>query len=56
MPPPLDVAVGSKNAVLAIVAWDWRGNLVFGFSNKVDTNILVQAEAEAILLYYCSEV
>lgn len=32
-----------------MVARDWRGKLVFSYSKRVNTNIPVQAEAEAIL-------
>jgi hypothetical protein len=43
-----DAAIGNSHSVLAIVARDWRGNLVFAHSKKAHTNILVQAEAEAL--------
>ena len=31
-----------------MVARDWRGTLVFPYSKRVNTNIPVQAEAEAV--------
>ncbi|KAL0010997.1 hypothetical protein SO802_006105 [Lithocarpus litseifolius] len=45
-----DAAVGDLSSCIAIVARDWRGNLVFAISKKVNTNVPVQAEAFAILL------
>ena len=45
-----DVAVGDLSSCIAIVVRDWRGKLVFAISKKVNTNILVQVEAKAILL------
>ena len=43
-----DAAIGNSHSVLAIVARDWRGNLLFAHSKKGHTNIPVQAEAEAL--------
>uniref|UniRef100_A0A2N9ET81 Reverse transcriptase domain-containing protein n=2 Tax=Fagus sylvatica TaxID=28930 RepID=A0A2N9ET81_FAGSY len=43
-----DAAIGQNYSVLAVVARDWRGNLVFALSKKVNTNVPVQAEAEAL--------
>ena len=45
-----DVAVGDLSSCIAIVVRDWRGKLVFAISKKVNTNIPVQAKANAILL------
>ena len=45
-----DAAVGDLSSRIAVVARDWRGKLVFAISQKVNTNIPVQAEANAILL------
>ncbi|XP_023887886.1 uncharacterized protein LOC112000011 [Quercus suber] len=45
-----DAAVGDFSSCIAVVARDWRGKLVFVISKKVNTNIPVQAEANAILL------
>ena len=42
-----DAAVGDLSSCIAIVARDWRGKLVFTISKKVNTNIPVQAEANA---------
>jgi hypothetical protein len=43
-----DAAIGPSYSVIAIVARDWRGSLLFALSKKVNTNIPVQAEAEAL--------
>ena len=43
-----DAAVGSIHSVIAVVARNWRGNLVFALSKKVNTNVPVQAEAEVL--------
>ena len=44
-----NAAIGNIWSYVAIVAWDWRGTLVFALSKKVETAIiLVQAEVEAI--------
>ena len=43
-----DAAVGSDKSFIAIVARDWRGELVFAYTKQVETNVPVQAEAEAI--------
>uniref|UniRef100_A0A2N9G7V8 Reverse transcriptase domain-containing protein n=1 Tax=Fagus sylvatica TaxID=28930 RepID=A0A2N9G7V8_FAGSY len=44
-----DAAVGRHFSSIATVARDWRGNMVFALSRKVNTIIPLQAEAEAIL-------
>jgi hypothetical protein len=44
-----DVAVGHCFSSIVVVACDWRGNMVFAFSRKVNTIIPLQAETEAIL-------
>ncbi|KAK7854792.1 hypothetical protein CFP56_030581, partial [Quercus suber] len=41
-------AVSSEDSVVALIARDWRENLVFAFSCKVNTNIPVQVMAEAL--------
>ena len=43
-----DAAIGPSYSVIAIVARDWRESLLFALSKKVNTNISVQAEAEAL--------
>ena len=43
-----DAAVGKFDSAIAMIARDWRGNLVFACSIKVNTNIPVQVEAEAL--------
>ena len=43
-----DAAVGKFDSAIAMIARDWRGNLVFACSIKVNTNIPIQAEAEAL--------
>ena len=43
-----DSAIGENNSYIAIVARDWRGALVFALSKRVETNVPVQVEAEAI--------
>ena len=43
-----DAAVGSDKSFTAIVTRDWRGELVFAHTKWVETNVPVQAEAEAI--------
>ena len=45
-----DVAIEDMSSCIAIVAKDWRGKLVFAISKKVNTNIPVQVETNAILL------
>ena len=45
-----DAAIGLNDSAVAVVARNWRGRLVFAVSSRVDTNIPVQAEAEAIRL------
>uniref|UniRef100_A0A2N9F3J3 RNase H type-1 domain-containing protein n=1 Tax=Fagus sylvatica TaxID=28930 RepID=A0A2N9F3J3_FAGSY len=52
------VAVGRSCAFIAVVVRNWRGSMVFALSKKVNTNVLVQAEAEAILwaLYIASSI
>ena len=42
-----DAAVGLDKSFIAIVARDWRGELVFAYTKQVETNVPVQAEAEA---------
>jgi hypothetical protein len=42
-----DAVVSESHAVISIVARDWRGFLVFAYAMRVNTNSLVQAEAEA---------
>ena len=45
-----DATVGDLSSCIAVVTRDWRGMLVSAISKKVNTNIPVQAEANAILL------
>ena len=45
-----DVAVGLDHSFIAIVAKDWRGALIFSLSKRVETNLPLQAEVEAINL------
>jgi hypothetical protein len=45
--------MGHSHAVIAVVARDWRGSLVFACSKKVNTNVPVQAEAEALRWSAC---
>ncbi|XP_050248620.1 uncharacterized protein LOC126695864 [Quercus robur] len=51
-----DAAVGLDHSFIAIVARDWRGDLIFSMSKRVKTNIPIQAEAEAINLATCVTV
>ena len=44
----VDVVVGRSYSVLAVVAKDQRGDLIFACSNKVNTNSPLQAEVEAL--------
>ena len=44
-----DVAIGPNFSSIAVVARDWRRNLVLALSKKAKTTIPLQAEAEAIL-------
>ena len=34
-----DAAVGVEDSAVALIARDWRGNLVFSFSYKVNTSL-----------------
>ena len=45
-----DAAVGLSYSSIAVVVRDWRGKLVFAHSKKVNTNVTLQAEADAIIL------
>ena len=40
-----DAAVGLDHSFIAIVARDWRGDLIFSMSKRVETNLPIQAEA-----------
>jgi hypothetical protein len=44
-----DAAVGHHYSSIAAVARDWRGNMIFAFTRKVNTIIPPQAEVEAII-------
>ena len=44
-----DAAVGDLSSCIAVVARDWRGKLMFACPKRVNTNVPVQAEANAIL-------
>ena len=48
-----DAAVGLDHSFIAIVARDWRGDLIFSLSKRVETNLPLQVEAEAINLATC---
>ena len=51
-----DAAVGSDHSFIAIMVRDWRGDLIFSMSKRVETNLPIQAEAEAINLATCVAV
>ena len=51
-----DAAVVLDHSFIAIVARDWRGDLIFSMSKRVETNLLIQAEVEAINLATCVAV
>ena len=40
--------MGLRFSVIAVVARDWRGELVLAYSKKVNTTLPLQAEAEAL--------
>ncbi|KAK9985739.1 hypothetical protein SO802_030690 [Lithocarpus litseifolius] len=44
----VDAAVGSRLSAIAAIVIDWREELVFAGSMKVNTTLPLQAEAEAI--------
>ena len=44
----VDAAVGPRFSIIAAVTRDWRGNVVFAGSRKVNTTIPFQAEVEAV--------
>ncbi|XP_050255022.1 uncharacterized protein LOC126700899 [Quercus robur] len=44
----VDVAVGPRFSAIAVVVRDWRGEVVFVGSKKVNTTLPLQAEVEAI--------
>ena len=44
----LDAAVGQSFSMLAVVAKDWRGDLIFTCLNKANTNSPFQVEVEAL--------
>ena len=48
-----DAAVGLDHSFIATMARDWRGDLIFSLSKRVETNLPLQAEAEAIILATC---
>uniref|UniRef100_A0A2N9IJ29 RNase H type-1 domain-containing protein n=1 Tax=Fagus sylvatica TaxID=28930 RepID=A0A2N9IJ29_FAGSY len=45
----VDVALGDSHSSLAMVVRDWRGTGVLAISQKANTSIPLQAEAEALL-------
>uniref|UniRef100_A0A2N9IIA7 Reverse transcriptase zinc-binding domain-containing protein n=1 Tax=Fagus sylvatica TaxID=28930 RepID=A0A2N9IIA7_FAGSY len=47
-----DAAIGKTCSCIAVVARDWRGEVVLAISKKTNTTIPLQAEAEALLLGY----
>ena len=44
----VDAAIGPFHSSIALVARDWRGDLVFACSKKAKTTFPLQAEAEAV--------
>ena len=48
-----DAAVGLDHSLIAIMARDWRGDLIFSMSKRVETNLPIQAKADAINLATC---
>ena len=44
----MDVAVGPHCFSITSITRDWKGELVFACSERVNTILLLQAEAEAI--------
>ena len=44
-----DAAVGGSFSCIAVVARNWRGEVVLALSRRVNTTIPLQAEAEALL-------
>ena len=48
--------MGLDQSFIAIVARDWRGDLIFSMSKRVETNLPIQVEAEAINLATCVAV
>ena len=48
--------MGLDQSFIAIVARDWRGDLIFSMSKRVETNLPIQVEAEAINLVTCVAV
>jgi ribonuclease HI len=44
-----DAAVGLSSSSIAVVARNWRGEVVLALSKRVNTTIPLQAEAEALL-------
>ena len=44
----MDVVVGPHCSSISSIARDWRGELVFACSKRVNTILPLQAEAEAI--------
>ena len=45
----VDAAVGPRFSAIAVVMRDWRGELVFAGSMKVNTTLPLQVEAEAVI-------
>ena len=45
----VDVAVGAHHSIVVVIASNWRGDLVFACSKKVNTTLPLQAEAKALL-------
>ena len=45
----VDVACNIESSSIAAVASDWRGEVVFAFSKRVNTTLPLQVEAEAII-------
>ena len=51
-----DVAVGSNHVVAIVVTKNWRGELVFACSERVETALPLQAEAEAMRWAVCMSI
>ena len=45
--------MGLDHSLIAIVVRDWTGDLIFSMSKRVETNLPIQVEAEAINLATC---
>ena len=48
--------MGLDHSLIAIVLRDWTGDLIFSMSKRVETNLPIQAKADAINLATCVAV